>query len=207
MDQDSDRRIRRTKRTLAAALVQLTAERPYPAIQVRDITDRADVGYATFYRHYDSKDDLMLAVFDEITSELETTAGVLGAGYFQQEGSLLFGHVQKYEGLYRSILHSQEFVQQLKKLLARQIEGHIQVHKGGLDKLAFPIDLAAHHMVAAVFGLIEWWLESKMPLPVEEMGCIYERLVIQATWYALDAGNRFPNSGPSGFPLMPESAC
>lgn len=190
MDDDLDRRIRKTRRALAAALVSLTSERPYSSIQVRDITDRADVGYATFYRHYDSKDELMLAVFAEITAELETSAGSPGDEYFVQEGRLLFGHVQKYEGLYRSILQSRDFVDKLKKLLARRIEDHIQSHARELDELAFPIELAANHMQAALIGMIEWWLDKGMPLSVEEMALIYERLVIQATWYALPAGNR-----------------
>ncbi len=190
MDEDSDRRIRRTRRAVAAALISLTSERPYSSIQVRDITDRADVGYATFYRHYESKDDLMLAVFAEITAELETSADEPGVEYFEQEGRLLFGHVQKYEGLYRSILQSREFVDKLKKLLARRVEDHIQRHARELDDLAFPLELAANHMVAGLIGLIEWWLEKEMPLPVEEMARIYERLIIQATWYALSKRNR-----------------
>lgn len=189
MYDDPDRRIRRTRRSLAAALIDLTSERPYHSIQVRDITDRADVGYATFYRHYDSKDDLMLAVFEDVTSELEVSAGEHGARYFEREGSLLFWHVNKYHGLYRSILQSQEFVCKLKKLLAQRVEDHIQRHAAGLDDPAFPIELAAHHMIASLLGLIEWWLEKDMPLPVEEMARIYERLVIQATWYALYARN------------------
>ena len=71
MDVEPDRRIRRTRRALTDALISLTSEHPYRSIQVRDITDRADVGYATFYRHYESKDDLMLAIFAEISVELE----------------------------------------------------------------------------------------------------------------------------------------
>ncbi len=189
MDNDPDRRIRRTRRDLTAALISLTSKRPYASIQVRDITDEADVGYATFYRHYQSKDDLMLAVFDEITTELETSAVETSGEYFLQEGKLLFGHVQNYKGLYLSILQSQEFVRKFKKLLARRVEGHIQRHAGELDELAFPIELAANHMVVALIGLIEWWLERDMPLPLEEMARIYERLIIQATWYALPAGN------------------
>jgi AcrR family transcriptional regulator len=195
MQDDTDRRVRRTRRLLAEALVQLTSERPYASIQVRDITDRADVGYATFYRHYDSKDDLMLAVFDDVTSELETSAGEQGELYFEQEGRLVFRHVQKYEGLYRSILQGQEFVRKLKKLLARRVAAHIQRHSGDLDDLAFPIDLAAHHMVAGLIGLVEWWLEEDMALPVEEMARIYKRLIVQATWYALPAGNELPMPG------------
>jgi len=192
MYDDPDRRIRRTRRALAAALISLTSECPYHSIKVRDITDQADVGYATFYRHYESKDNLMLAIFDEITAELETSAGEPGEDYFKQEGKLLFEHVQKYQGLYRGILGSQEIAGKLKKVLARRVEDHLQRHGGDLDDLAFPVEVAANHMVAALIGLIEWWLEKEMPLPVDEMARIYERLIVQATWYALPAENRLP---------------
>jgi len=188
MPEETDRRIRRTNRTLAAALIDLASERPYASIQVRDITDRADVGYATFYRHYDSKDDLMLTVFEEITEELETSAVDQGAQHFQQEGNLLFTHVQLYKGLYNSIIHSPEFVDKLKQLLSKRIESQIQHHRV-LKQPAFPIELAAHHMVAALIGLIEWWLDTGLELPVEEMSQIYKRLIIQATWFALDSRN------------------
>jgi AcrR family transcriptional regulator len=190
MDNTLDRRVRRTRRDLTAALIRLTSKRPYATIQVRDITDEADVGYATFYRHYQSKDDLMLAVFDKITAELETSAVETGGEYFVEEGKLIFRHVQKYVGLYRSILQSQDFVRKLKKLLIKLVEGHIQRHANELDDLAFPVELAANHMVSAIIGLIEWWLERDMPLPIEEMARIYERLIIQATWMALPAKNK-----------------
>jgi AcrR family transcriptional regulator len=192
MYEEPDRRVRRTRRALVDALIRLTSKRPYHSIQVRDITDQADIGYATFYRHYDSKDDLMLAVFAEATSELEASASEPGGEYFEQEGQLIFEHVRKYEGLYRSILQSQNFVGQLKHLLAQRVEEHIQRHTQDLDEVAFPVEVAANHMVAGLIGLIEWWLEEDMAPSVEEMARIYARLIVQATWYALIAGNELP---------------
>jgi AcrR family transcriptional regulator len=192
MYDDQDRRVRRTRRALAAALIHLTSDRPYHSIQVRDITDQADIGYATFYRHYNSKDDLMLAVFAEVTAELETSASKPDGEYFEQEGRLIFEHVQKYEGLYCSILQSQNFVEQLKHLLAQRVKEHVQDHTPTLDAVAFPVEVAANHMVAGLIGLIEWWLNKDMSLPVEEMGRIYARLIVQATWYALLARNEMP---------------
>jgi AcrR family transcriptional regulator len=189
MQTHPDRRIRRTRGALAEALVQLTSERPYDSIQVRDITDQADVGYATFYRHYGCKDDLMLAIFNEVTSDLELTAGEQGGQFFEREGSLLFEHVKKYAGMYRGILQSQAFVLKLKKLLVERIKAHLRRHAGDVEELAFPVELAAFHMVASLVGLIEWWLGEDFSLPVEEMARIYERLIIQATWYALDGKN------------------
>ena len=48
----TDRRVRRTRRALAEALVALASTRPYETITIRDITDRADIGSATVFRHY-----------------------------------------------------------------------------------------------------------------------------------------------------------
>ncbi|NJO83194.1 MAG: helix-turn-helix transcriptional regulator [Blastochloris sp.] len=71
-----DRRITRTRRLLSQALVELVNQQRYENITIRDITDRADIGYATFFRHYESKDALMLDVVTNIVSELEFLSGI-----------------------------------------------------------------------------------------------------------------------------------
>jgi AcrR family transcriptional regulator len=155
------------------------------------------VGYATFYRHFEGKDDLMLAVFEDILDEIEMSAGELERGYFEREGNLLFGHIQKYSGFYRSIMNSPEFVKKLKAWLASRIEEHMADNMAYLKELAFPVELAAHHMIIALVGLITWWVDNNMNLTVDEMARIYQRLIIQATWYALDNTHRlvFPEHG------------
>lgn len=185
MQENHDRRVRRTNRTLAAALIELTAERPYHTIQVRDITDRADVGYATFYRHFDSKDDLMLSVFADIMEDLESSAGNQGSDYFFREGVLLFEHVSKYPALFSSIIQNPGFSQKLRKLLCNRIESHIAHHTKYPANSLISRDLAAHHMMTSLIGLIEWWLENGQKKSVEEMAHIYDRLVVQGTWIVL----------------------
>jgi hypothetical protein len=58
--------------------------------------------------------------------------------------------------------------------------------KAALKEPAFPIELAAHHMVVALVGLIQWWLDNHLKLSVEEMARVYQRLIIRATWNALE---------------------
>ncbi len=102
---------------------------------------------------------------------------------------MIFGHVQKYQGLYRNIFQSREFVKKLQTLLTKRIKDHILDHLPTLNDPNLPIELAAHHMVVSLIGLIEWWLDNKMKLPKEEMARIYKLLVIQATWYVLENKN------------------
>lgn len=74
MEENGDRRVRRTKRRLKAALHELIDERGYEAITIRDLTDRADVGRSTFYAHFGSKEDLLFAGFDRWLLDLATGA-------------------------------------------------------------------------------------------------------------------------------------
>ena len=65
-----DRRIQRTRRALRNALLQLVKEKRYDSILVEEITQRANLGRATFYLHYKDKEDLLVDVFSEMAKEI-----------------------------------------------------------------------------------------------------------------------------------------
>ncbi|MGO4838809.1 helix-turn-helix domain-containing protein, partial [Rhizobiaceae sp. 2RAB30] len=54
-----DRRVARTRTALYDALVALIRLKAYEEITVEDILREADIGRATFYAHFTSKDDLL----------------------------------------------------------------------------------------------------------------------------------------------------
>ena len=66
-----DRRIQRTRELLQKALIGLIDERGYNAITIQDIVDRANIGRTTFYKHYDSKDDLFMSCHEAIVSSFQ----------------------------------------------------------------------------------------------------------------------------------------
>jgi AcrR family transcriptional regulator len=57
--QPGDLRVRRTRKLLKSALIELTIEKGFAAVTVQDIADRAMVNRATFYRHCLDKYDLL----------------------------------------------------------------------------------------------------------------------------------------------------
>jgi AcrR family transcriptional regulator len=187
---DVDRRVMRTQRLLAEALVALVSERRYEDITIRDITDRADIGYATFFRHYDGKDDLMLDIFTRILNDLEARPDRQTDRFFEQEGAYFFQHVADHAALYRSILDSQPFARKLREHVVARIRAHLDSHAADLPAPAIPLEIAAQHMVSSLLGLVDWWLVNAQPYPVPYMATLYERLIIQATWYALIPSNR-----------------
>lgn len=180
-----DRRVKRTHRLLKAALLELVSEQPYESVTIRDITDQADIGYATFFRHFDGKDDLMLEIFTEIVEELESLAKDHGEKYFENEGYLLFEHVSKNRLLYESILGSYAFTKKFREQLKLMIQVHLDGRRHQFANPTIPFEVAAIHMASSVLGLIDWWITNDAPYSIESMAMIYERLVIQATWYAI----------------------
>src|SRR5687768_16310564 len=68
----ADRRVKRTRASLRDALIGLAAEKPYGAIAVKEILDRANVGQSTFYTHFRDKDELLLSGIHEILRTRES---------------------------------------------------------------------------------------------------------------------------------------
>jgi AcrR family transcriptional regulator len=182
-----DRRIRRTRRLLGQAMLALVQEQNLDAITIRDITERADIGYATFFRHYDSKEELLAEQLERIVRELEELSGERTADYFQREGLLFFEHIQENELLYRALLNGHVDVQVIRRLrdaLVRVIKPHMEQHVQEAQPRV-PLAIAINHVAAAALELATWWLENDMPYEPLEMGRYYERLIIQATWQAV----------------------
>src|SRR5215831_9760971 len=100
-----DRRVKRTQNLLAKALISLTLEKGYEAITIRDITERADVGYATFFRHYHDKDALLHDVAEVVLDDL---LELLSTEPFDADpaivGALIFRYVQEQSEIIRALL-------------------------------------------------------------------------------------------------------
>jgi AcrR family transcriptional regulator len=94
-----DPRVRRTRRILRDALVSLILEKDYASITIKEITDRAEVAYITFFRHYNGIDELLTEVLDEGLVELlrhiEMLAGKSEDPANEIEGKLIFEYIDQ----------------------------------------------------------------------------------------------------------------
>ena len=78
MAKKEDRRVQRTKRLLREALLALIREKRFEALSVQDVIDRADVGRATLYAHFDNKEDLLVSGFYGLRASLKERANLAG---------------------------------------------------------------------------------------------------------------------------------
>src|SRR5262245_28933872 len=124
-----DPRVRRTRRILRDALVSLILEKDYASISIKEITDRAEVAYITFFRHYNGIDELLTEVLDEGLSELlhhiGTLAGKTEGSAIEAEGKLIFEFIKQKSDLLRILLKSQS-VARIRKSVINNISAMYQ---------------------------------------------------------------------------------
>jgi AcrR family transcriptional regulator len=184
-----DRRIQRTRQLLHGALMSLIQEKGYEALSVQDIIDRANVGRATFYAHFDSKEDLLASGIEGLRASLKerqrqalATGGRDDATVFAFTHEL-FGHANEHRNVFRAMVgkRSGAVVQQLlQKMLVDLVRDEVKRMMPSGDTTAVPVEAMAQFIGSGLFGLLMWWGNGKMRLLVEEVDSIFRRLAIPA---------------------------
>src|SRR5260370_398612 len=101
---ESNLRVRRTQKLLREALIELIEERGFEALTIGEITERAMVSRAAFYRNYRDKYDLVEQIFEEAMDTLLNAVGELGSAHPPQIWVTFLEQIAQYERLYRSPL-------------------------------------------------------------------------------------------------------
>jgi AcrR family transcriptional regulator len=171
-------RLRRTQKLLREALIELIEERGFEALTVSEITERAMVSRAAFYRNYQDKYDLVEQIFDEAMSSLLNTVADLGQEHHHppQVWVKFFEHIAEYERLYRALLGrkgSPWFVIRMRASLAELIREHGRIpnEPNAANQLVTPFaDEFVPDLVSTMFvEAITWWLEQGRPYTPNEI--------------------------------------
>src|ERR1043165_337450 len=181
-----DPRVRRTRRLLRDALVSLLLEKDYASISIREITERAEVAYITFFRHFESLDQLLMQILDEGLAELlvhiETLARGSETSALETEGRLIFEYIQQRADLFRILFKSQS-VTRVRKKVVRKIADIFQQSCLPLARAnnQMAVAILSNHIATSLLALIEWWLDNHMDPPPAQMGKVYKSLIIDST--------------------------
>ena len=169
-------RLRRTQKLLREALIALIEERGFEALTIGELTERALVSRAAFYRNYQDKYDLVDQIFAEAMSALLAAVGDLGREHPPEIWVAFFEHIAEYERLYRALLGkkgSPWFVRKMRAALAGLIKERGQLPHGSnaADQSVHTFsDTFVPDLVSAMFvEAITWWLEQGRPYTPREI--------------------------------------
>ena len=188
--QKLNRRIERTRQRLRETLFSLIVERGYEKVTVQDILDRAEVGRATFYEHFRSKEDLLGSGIEQLRALLLKewkSASDSGTRPVERLGFTLalFRHVDSHRQLYKAIVGRESGViveRKMRRMLADLVREDLKSRKSA-GQHTVSIDLAVQYVVGALWSVLTWWMDYRVPLSPEEMNSIFRQL----TFPGLDA--------------------
>lgn len=186
MTRRDDRRVQRTRELLRGALFALIREKGFEMLTVRDIIDRANVGRATFYAHFDNKEDLLLSGFDSLRALLKERQreAQLRQGPVEERAFAfsheLFAHVNDHRDLFRAMAgkRSGAVIQSVvHKLLLDLVRDDVKA-LSRVQANAVPAEALAQFIAGGMFGLILWWMGARTRPSVDELNGMFRRLAL-----------------------------
>ena len=169
--QNEDLRVRRTRKMLMQALIDLTIEKGFSTITVQDIAERAMINRATFYRHYLDKYDLLDKYMNEVyemtasqeTSNSLATTGGEDVGAAPRGMVSMFAHVQQHADFYRVMIGPKgdpAFIERGRQFSEMRLRSLIPRKHKKLKPNSPPLELCLSYLAYAGMGAIAWWLNE-----------------------------------------------
>ena len=163
----------------------LVLEKRYDKITVQEIIDRADVGRATFYAHFQDKDDLLvqgLALFsDELNAHLEASEHEGEETEHVLHSLTFFRHADMHHDLYKAVQEGGGWdiiMEAGRRRLTEDIQNHLG--KWFTDEIPadLPLPVVTSFLAGAMLSVLMWWLDAGRPVPPEEINAMFQQMAM-----------------------------
>lgn len=161
-----DRRQRKTREAIFKAFTELLTEKNFEKITVGEIIDRADVGRATFYAHFETKDyllkelcgELFCHIFDAINKEEHKHIFECDAP--ESAFLHLFQHLERNDNNILKLLscrNNELFLKYFKDNLKKLIKNQLHLFEMKKD---IPDSFWLNHITSVLVETIRWWIDN-----------------------------------------------
>ena len=174
-----DKRQMKTRKAIFDAFVRLLEHKNYNSIIVQDIIDEALIGRSTFYAHFETKEDLLEALCQELFSHIIDTASDFSHAHGLYKNShikeAIFLHIlQHLEDNDNNILgllsceSNELFLRHFKNSLKELIQSHF-LNNQTCPHNNIPHDFISNHIAGSFVEMVLWWLETNRQYSIEDM--------------------------------------
>lgn len=176
------RQAERSQQALTTALLALLRQQSYQSITIQDITERANIGRSTFYRHFQSKADVLVAMHKEFFKQL--ALGSLPASNLPTHNPsprlvrmlTLFKAAGALPVSLTSLGADADYVfRQISRLLCQSIEERLPEFLTEAES-TIPLTLLAQAMTGVYIGLLRGVLENPATVNPDQLAKTIERL-------------------------------
>ncbi|MGB9521705.1 MAG: TetR/AcrR family transcriptional regulator [Anaerolineales bacterium] len=181
-----DRRVLRTRSMLREAFVALLLEKDFDTISIQEITDRANLGRATFYLHYRSKEELLTECIEFLVEDFIQRMQVFPPEKwsFTEIAPLVavFVYARQQNELYRVLMRGSAGIIASRRLHELIVEHSQQTWQNQLKEIQLlpklPLDFMSNYFAGSLLALVFWWLESGSTYSEEEMAKMFRQIYL-----------------------------
>ena len=167
-----DRRQKKTREAIFNAFTELLSKKHYNQITVGEIIEKADIGRATFYAHFETKDFLLKELCEELFCHIFDATEESGDKHkhiFNCDAPSsvilhLLQHLQKNDNKILDLLsceNNELFLRYFKENLKELIKNHPHLF-GGEKPRGLPDDYWINHISVTFVETVRWWIHNGM---------------------------------------------
>ncbi|QES10191.1 TetR/AcrR family transcriptional regulator [Streptomyces venezuelae] len=203
-----DRRVRRTRAALRQALVELVLDKGFHAVTVEEITERADVGRATFYAHYRDKEDLLVGIVRDLAEDRERLLPAVrqahAEGFTGLPVKYVFEHAEQEKPVYQVVLRGEgdgRALREFTDLIRTHAEAAFRARVAQLGVTPrIPLDVVARAWTGELIALLTWWVENDTGYSAAEITAHLRDLSVYGRVWATGLT---PSDAPGALDLTP----
>jgi AcrR family transcriptional regulator len=164
----------------------LIHEKPYDAIAVTEILERANVGRSTFYTHFRDKDELLVSGIHDMLRSVHSASLpslVTGPERIIRFSLPIFEYHRQHRRVGgarigargRAIIH-EHLRRVLSELIADDVRKECKVRRKAAGRI--PPDLLVQYVASTFILVLNWWAESRNPLAPDEVNDLFRELIL-----------------------------
>ena len=182
-----DRRQRKTREAIFSAFISFLSKKNFNNVTVGEIIELADVGRATFYSHFETKDYLLKELCGELFAHIfnaENNGDNYKGNIFNCDNHdavflHLFKHVKKIDNNVCKLLSSKnnelflEYFKSETKILVKNSLADFEKRK----PQNIPEDFWVNHITATFIETLRWWIDNEMKETPEKINEYFNLLI------------------------------
>ncbi|MCK2019395.1 TetR/AcrR family transcriptional regulator [Peribacillus frigoritolerans] len=169
----TDLRVIRTRKMIKESFIDLIQEKGYESITIRDIADNALINRATFYLHYEDKQDLVDKLIDEVFEELTNIIKPcmyiqkkkVKISQFQSMIEIIFTNIFQHAKFYQIMLSEKGvhgFNRKMQVIIQQNFRKEFLTMNSQEQEFSTPPELLIHFISSAFIGTVEWWVNNEL---------------------------------------------
>jgi AcrR family transcriptional regulator len=176
-EKKEDPRVQRSRDKIRAAFVEILQTRELQDVNVRDVAASSDVGYSTFYRHYETKEQLVAEIArTEADALTEATLAALLSGPSHVACRVSARFICERRNTWTALTAGTAAAILREQLLAVMLESGDRYH---IPSGFLPRTITASICATIVVDLLTWWLRQTEHSDSAHLAQAIDRMVAQ----------------------------